>query len=179
MTNMHAAMEGDGLPANMAAEDPSRWLARLTGMLDEQCALCVQLETLSRRQSGAVAGGNTDALLGVLGERQRIVDRVSQINGLLEPFRRQKDALLGRLNAAQRDGVVQRVGKIAALVESVRARDDADRVTLEKQRAGVGEELTALARGRGAVAAYGAGAGVGGAGGATGTYRAQYQDRKG
>lgn len=152
--------------------EPSAWLPALTRLLDEQCGLCERLEALSDRQSRAVATGDTDALLRILGERESVVDGVTRVNAALEPFRSSRDRVLGRLQAGQRDAVVQRVGRIAALVESVRARDDADRAVLEKQRAAVGVELAALSRGQGASAAY-AGAGAG-------TYSGpKFQDRRG
>jgi hypothetical protein len=160
------------LTAKVLAGEVAAWLPRLAGLLDEQCGLCAQLESLSARQSEAVRAGDTDVLLRVLGQRQSIVDRVSQINASLEPFRSQKESLLGRLGPAQRDGVVQKVGRIAALVESVRARDDADRASLEKQRSRVADELAGLTRGRGAAAAY-VNMAVMGAGGP------RFQDRKG
>lgn len=152
--------------------DPGVWLPRLTRLLDEQCAMCERLESLSDKQSRAVAGGDTDALLRILGEREAVVDRVTRINRALEPFRSSRDKVLARLLPAQRDSVLQRVGRIAALVESVRARDDQDRAVLEKQRTAVAHELAALSRGQGAAAAY-AGAGAG-------TYSGpKFQDRRG
>jgi flagellar biosynthesis/type III secretory pathway chaperone len=134
--------------------DASVWLPRLTRLLDEQAELCAGLDALSAQQSRAVNDGDTDALLRILGQRQPVVDRMSEINGLLEPFRSRKEALIASLARAQRDGVMQRVGRIAALVESVRARDDQDRIKLEQQRTTVADELATLSRGRGAATAY-------------------------
>ena len=158
------------LVAEVKTGDPSRWLPRLNKLLDEQCELCVGLDTLSARQTQAVGVGDTDGLLRILGQRQTLVDRVTDINALLEPFRVRKEELLGRLAPAQREGVVQRVGKIAALVESVRARDDQDRIVIEKMRTAVADELANLTRVKGAAAAY---ARNGGGSGAV------YQDRRG
>jgi flagellar biosynthesis/type III secretory pathway chaperone len=167
---------GGDIPAlgDLLTQEPSVWLPRLAALLDEQCALCERLETLSASQSAAVAVGDTDTLLRVLGQREAVVDRVTRINAALEPFRAARDRALARLGPAGRDAVVQRVGRIAALVESVRARDDQDRTSLERQRGVVSQELAALSRGRGAAAAYAAG----GAGG--GAYSGPtFQDRRG
>lgn len=158
------------LAGEVKSGDPAKWLPRLNKLLDEQCELCVGLDTLSSRQTQAVGIGDTDGLLRILGQRQTLVDRVVEINSSLEPFRLRKEELLGRLAPAQREGVVQRVGKIAALVESVRARDDQDRIVIERMRSAVADELANLARVKGAAAAYAKnGAGVG----------AVYQDRRG
>ena len=158
------------LAVEVKSGDPARWLPRLNKLLDEQCELCVGLDSLSARQTQAVGIGDTDGLLRILGRRQSLVDRVVEINATLEPFRSRKEELLGKLVGAQREGVVQRVGKIAALVESVRARDDQDRVVIERMRSGVADELANLTKVKGAAAAY---ARNGAGGGAV------YQDRKG
>ena len=142
----------------------------MSKLLDEQCELCVGLDTLSARQMQAVVIGDTDALLRVLGQRQSLVDRVAAINETLEPFRSRKEELLGSLAQGQQDGIVQRVGKIAALVESVRARDDQDRIAIEKMRSGVADELSNLTRVKGAAAAYARNGVVG---------RPRFQDRNG
>lgn len=134
--------------------DPVQWLSSLNKVLDEQAMLCQGLEALSREQSQFLSRGDTDALLVVLERRQPIVDRIMQINQQLEPFRVRRDVLLARLKPLDRDGVVQRVAKIAALVESVRARDDQDRVLVERMRGAVTDELAGLSRARGAAAAY-------------------------
>ena len=162
----------EALTAELLRGEVASWFPMLQRLLNEQAELCAGLEALSARQSQSVRDGDTDALLGVLGQRQPLVDRVTRINAMLEPFRAQREALLPRLAPPQRDGVVQKIGRIAALVESVRARDDADRAALERQRTRVADELAGLARGRGAAAAY---AGCSGAAGNT----ARYQDRKG
>jgi len=158
------------LRAEELGGDPARWLPRVNRLLDEQCELCVGLDSLSARQSQAAGLGDADGLLRILGQRQGMVDRVAQINVVLEPLRARKEELLGRLAPAQRDGIVQRVGKIAALVESVRARDDRDRAVLEKMRSGVADELANLTRAKGAAAAYVTNGRMGGA---------MFQDRKG
>jgi hypothetical protein len=160
----------NALALDVESGDPARWLPRVHKLLDEQCELCVGLDSLSARQTEAVGIGDTDGLLRILGQRQTLVDRVAAIGTALEPFREKRDGLLGRLAPTQREGIVQRVGKIAALVESVRARDDRDRMVLEKMRSGVADELANLTRVKGAAAAYAAnGAGSG----------ARFQDRRG
>lgn len=159
MNTHQAAANQATLNEDVLHADAGVWLPRLTRMLDEQAELCAGLDALSVQQSRAVSGGDTDALLRVLGQRQPIVDRIGEINALLEPFRARKDALMQTLGRAQRDALMQRVGRIAALVESVRARDDQDRASLEKQRTTVTDELATLTRGRGAASAYASAAG--------------------
>lgn len=163
------------LPVDLLGVDAARWFPALTRLLDDQCRACTALEALSAQQTRAIGGADTDLLLRIIGQRQTLVDRIAEINKRLEPFRRGKDALLAKLQPSQRDSVVQRVGRIAALVESVRARDDQDRIAVERMRGAVADELTGLAKGRGAAAAYAA------AGSSSGAYAqpARFQDRQG
>lgn len=161
MTDSGTDQRGQNPQQQLSASDfdaaPAKWLPTLMAVLDEQAQLCAVLDTLSQRQSEAVAHEDTDVLLRVLGERQVVIDRVTRVNAALEPFRSRKDAVLGRLSAQEREGVAQRVSEISRLVESVQRRDDGDRTALERQRGRVADELSTLSRSRGAVAAYAAG----------------------
>lgn len=132
----------------------SRWLPTVAGLLDEQCRLCARLEGLSDEQSEHVRAGRTEELLGVLNERQAVLDRVVEINGMLGPFRDRRDAAMSRLAPVDRESLQSRIDRIADAVDRVRRRDDEDRKALESQRRGVADELASLSRLRGAAAAY-------------------------
>src|ERR1051326_6559866 len=111
---MGAAVAEKQLRAEDLHGDPARWLPRVNRLLDEQWELCVGLDSLSARQSQAAVLGDGDGLLRILGPRQGLGDRVVEISAALEPFRAKKEELLGRLPPPQREGIVQRVGRITA-----------------------------------------------------------------
>lgn len=154
---------------NMHAEGAAR---RLAGIIDEEHALCIELDSLSLAQSAMVEGGDTDGVLEVLGRRQQIIDRIVVLNTELSPLRERRDELLAVLPAGERQRVRARVDEIADTVERVRARDEQDRQAMERRRTGIAGELSGLTRARGAIAAYGAPA-------AADTNGARFQDRKG
>jgi hypothetical protein len=145
---------------------------RLAGIIDEEHALCLELDGLSVAQSAMVEGGDTEGVLEVLGRRQRIIDRIVTLNAELAPLRERRDELMAALPAQERERVRSKVGEIAQTVERVRARDEQDRLAMERRRAGIAGELSGLARARGAVAAYAAPRGHDGGG-------ARFQDREG
>jgi flagellar biosynthesis/type III secretory pathway chaperone len=147
----------------------ARWLDAVAGLLDEQGELCGRLEQLGAEQSGHVETGNTEELLSVLGQRQLVLDRVMQINEILEPFRSNRESVMNRLVAMDRDALQRRIDRIADSVDRVRRRDDEDRKRLEQQRKSVADELSNMTRLRGAAAAY--------AGNAAGASR--FHDRRG
>lgn len=143
---------------------------RMAGYIDDQHALCVELESLSRAQSALVEGGDTDGVLEVLGQRQIIIDRITRLNGELAPLREQRERLLAALGHAEREHVRGCIDEINAMVESVRTRDEQDREAMERRRSGIAGEISGVTRARGAVAAYSGAKAVGGA---------RFQDRRG
>lgn len=140
----------------LALQSGTAWLPALVALLDEQQGLCSKLSELSTAQGHCVDSGDTDGLLAILGQRHGIVERIAAINLELGPFRERRTELLARLSPADRAGVQDRIARIAALVDAVRTRDDADRAALEHRRGEVAGELADMTRSRGALAAYGA-----------------------
>ncbi len=135
-------------------DDPSRWVPRLTQILDEECRVCRQLEALGASQGALIRDGDTDSLLRVIAERQELIDRISLLSEQIEPFRRQWESLLGRVPGPQRKVLQDCVSELASLVERIGQRDDEDRAALERRRAAVSDELVGVSRSRGALAAY-------------------------
>ena len=151
---------------------------RMARLVDDQHALCTELDGLSRSQSTLVESGDTDGVLEVLGQRQQLIDRISHLNEELAPLREQRDTLMAFLGEPDRERVRRRVEEIALTVERIRARDDHDREEMERRRTVIAGELSGLARARGAVAAYSTGH-PGGAGGGAHGPGPRFQDRKG
>jgi hypothetical protein len=118
--------------------------------------LYVRLEALSREQAGLIAALDTDGLLGLLGRRQRLVERIGSVAAELEPYRRRWGAVVGSLGEPVRGQVQGAVEELSALAAAVAERDEQDRRALEAQRRAARGELGELARGRSALAAYAA-----------------------
>ncbi len=161
-------------PMSMAHEDPSRWAPRLDRLLDEMQALYVELDGLSAQQGALIDAADTDALLGVLGERQRVVAQLEGAGERFDPFRRRWEELMSALDAARREAFAVRVKRLMETIGRISERDDRDRKALEQQRMAVTDEMASLSRGRSAMAAYGGGRAA--PGGAQGP---MYQDRQG
>lgn len=149
--------------------DPSRLAARLDTILTEHESLYERLDALSERQSGLIDEDKTDELLGVLAERQRVVDRLLTIGEDLKPFQARWDDLLARLDGERRESLRAKVHGIQEAARRVNERDDRDRARLAAQRKSLADEIAGVGRSRGALNAYG--------GRAAPTPR--YQDRQG
>jgi hypothetical protein len=136
-------------------EQPSVWAPRLARVLDEQCRLYEQLDELSQHQSACVESGETELLLDVLAQRQGIVEQVTEVNGLLEPFVSRWDSLADALDDSQRDTLRAKLSRLDQLVDQITKRDEADRIKLEEQKGQVAQELGGAVRQKNAAAAYG------------------------
>jgi len=152
-----------------APDGPDRWRTRLERIIEEQRGLYERLDALSVRQSSLIREENTDALLGVLGERQAVIDRLSALAEEFEPFKRQWRELMAQLDESSRDAFNRRIDALAERVSAIAQRDERDREALDERRSRITGELQGLSKGRGAVAAYSRG----------GTAQPRYQDREG
>ncbi|GAB4550771.1 MAG: hypothetical protein Tsb0013_12640 [Phycisphaerales bacterium] len=152
-------------------DNPDLWLPRLARILDDQIALYRSLSELSSRQSSIIETGETDALLSVLGQRQSLVERITDLNEELEPFTQRWDELSCRLSDDRKAGIRERLDALDVLVGEIARRDERDRLALERQRDAVSTELKGNAQNRGALNAYAAASRQ--------PHVPRYQDRKG
>ncbi len=160
-------------------ESPAQvWSPWLLGLLQQQLDQYQELERLSREQSVLVASGRTDDLISLLGRRQDILDRLSELGASAAPFRDRWATLVDRLSAAERERFRAVIEGIDAVVAEVNRRDEADRLALERERTAIADEMAGVTHTRGAVAAYAAGhaAAAYGSAGASGP---RFQDRRG
>lgn len=141
-SRVHTIEEGDGG-------------ACVETLLTRQHELFGRLDSLSQKQSQLIACDETDRLLRLLNERQDIIDQIAKTNSELEPYRGRWDAFLGELPADRRERVKVRLDAVAQLAGVIAQRDEADRRELQTRRDAMAMELSRVATGRGAVAAYG------------------------
>jgi hypothetical protein len=154
-----------------AHTNPDHLRARLNRLLEEQEALYAALDTMSREQGEHIHSEDTDALLGVLGRRQVVVDRLASVGAEFAPFKDKWPEMMARLDAASRTRFNERIDALASTVSAIAERDERDRAALEDRRGRIAGELDGVRRSRGAVAAYATNARV-----APGP---RYQDREG
>jgi hypothetical protein len=100
--------------------------AALLELLGEQHAHVVRLLELGRRQSGLIEGDDTEPLLGLLQDRQRLIERLLQIQRHIDPIIARVRA--GEANCADGDraaitSLVEAVGEALAEVMSCDERD--------------------------------------------------------
>ena len=125
----------------------------LIKLLERQQALAEQLDELTRRQAKLIEAGDSDGLLALLAQRQRIMDQFlgaqDSLGRLSEACKRDESATEG---ARRRIGVL--IDDISNRLSEIMGRDEKDRDLLEKHREGVGETLSGLSHANQARQAY-------------------------
>lgn len=130
---------------------------QLTELLTRQRDAYRQLKELAGAQRQAIDAERPEDLLRILGDRQRRINELAEIDGRLEPFRSEWDRLREALPADQRLRVGELVEDIRGLLGEILQRDEGDCDRLEKQTASSRNEAAAVSVGQKLNAAYTAG----------------------
>jgi DNA repair ATPase RecN len=129
------------------------WAAELIALLDQQRRIYHQLGDLSRQQSQLVSAGDAEPLLSLLGQRQQLIDQLTQLNGRIDPYKRDWPALWAQLDRGDR--IQQLIDQVQKLLDDIVQQDEKDRVALSAQRQHVADELQQVRHGTAVNRAYG------------------------
>jgi len=147
-------------PASAAPLDPAVALPELLASLEVQRTTVERLERLASRQAELVESGRTDALVGLLAERGRLVEAFVADQSRSAALAAALAAGRDRVAAADRAEVDARVRALEAAVARVLARDAEDQARLARRRDEAARQVRAVDAGRSALAAYGGGLGA-------------------
>lgn len=131
------------------------WAAELISLLDQQRRIYHQLGDLSRQQSQLVSAGDAEPLLSLLGQRQQLIDQLTQLNGRIDPYKRDWPALWAQLDRGDQFRIQQLIDQVQKLLDDIVQQDEKDRVALSAQRQHVSDELQQVHRGTAVNRAYG------------------------
>lgn len=110
-----------------------------------------RLDGYSKRQRGLIETGRVDDLLGVLRERQDVIEAIERLS------KQVTKVFADGLPEAERERIRGELDAIDVLARSIAERDRADQGELETKRSSVAEELGGVGVKRAAVRAYGGG----------------------
>lgn len=128
----------------------------LIALLSEQCSLYAQLGDLALGQRTLITGDRPELLLGVLGERQRLIDRLEALGGRLRPYLSEWRAVRAGLSAADARRVDQLVAEVNARLKSIIDKDAADAELLAARKSETARRVQSSRTVRQAGAAYAA-----------------------
>lgn len=130
------------------------WRDALDRLIAEQTALFGELDALCDRQRTLVEAGDTDRLAGLLGQRQRVIDRLTATSESFSPFAEAWSLIETSLGDAATRDLRRRVDAVAALAASIAARDEADGRAMRARRDEIADQLAGNTRSRVAANAY-------------------------
>jgi len=133
---------------------PGQDLNALIDLLTEQRDLYTELKALSARQGQLIRDAETEALLELLGRRQALVDKLTELGAAVEPHRGRIRDLAANADEPRRRTLRERVDEVQTLLGEILEQDERDRAELETARAEVGAELSRTARTGVAMSAY-------------------------
>lgn len=123
-------------------------------LMSRQRALYQQLRELAMKQTELVDGKNPEMLLKVLAARQRLIDRLTDIDRQLQPIRADWEAIAAAMTEAQRREVQRLVDSVQKILGEIIHRDEADTQRLSSQKQQVASDIRGTQSGRRVNQAY-------------------------
>lgn len=130
------------------------WEHKLIETLERQERIVDRLSTLADQQGALIENGRTDALLGLLSQRQQLID---DFTGAQREVGRLTEGIEQRLEEVAtplRDRIGSLIDLIGSRLTEVMAHDARDQTELESRRDGARKELGTLSAARTARNAY-------------------------
>ena len=129
--------------------------SELIHLLSQQRLLYLQLQELASKQHALVDGSNPEMLLRVLAGRQRLIDRLTEINRQLKPIRDDWQQIAQTLPPAQRTQAQELVQNVQEILGEIIARDEQDSATMRDQQSKVATDIRNTSSGKRMNQAYG------------------------
>ena len=130
---------------------------RLIELLTRQRDVYLQLRRLADEQRGAIDGEKSEELLRILGERQRLINRLTEVNTELEPYRSRWDQIRQGIDPAGRQVVSDLVDEVQELLKGILERDEGDCDALKRRTRACRDQAATLATNQRVNAAYAVG----------------------
>jgi hypothetical protein len=121
---------------------------RMIDLLTQQELLYRQLHQMSQRQTELVDGSRPELVLKVLAGRQRLIERLTELNGQLEPLRSEWTRIAQTLTEPQRQETQRLVTSVRQILSQIIERDEKDSQTLYQQKQVVASDIRTAAQGK-------------------------------
>lgn len=126
----------------------------MIALLTEQCELYEQLAALSASQHALITGDKPERLLGVLGDRQRLLDRVEALAARMRPYQTCWAEMRLTVPSAEAKEVDRLLSRANKLLAGILELDKADAQLLAARKSATAQEMSVVKAGRTAGAAY-------------------------
>lgn len=136
-------------------QESVHWSQQFQQQLTEQLQLYQSLLALTQQQGEIVASEDADALLSLLNDRQRLIDRLTEINQHMAQHKERWAGEHGSLPPAQQQVIRSLVDQVQNLLEQIVTLDDHDRKQMMDRRDQVARQLGNVSKGISVNRAYG------------------------
>lgn len=141
----------------MTTETATREGQRLIELLTRQRDVYRQLRQLTDVQRQAIDGEKPEDLLRILGDRQRLINRLGEVNTELEPFRSRWEEIRQGIAPASRLAVGELVEEVQQLLKGILEQDEGDCDALKRRSKSCRDQAAGAAMGQRVHAAYAVG----------------------
>ena len=122
--------------------------SRLIQLLTQQQLLYRQLQQLAQKQRSLVDGSDPEVLLKVLAGRQRLIDRLTEVDCELQPLRADWRRMAKTLPAEQRGEAQKLVEGVKEILADILTRDEEDTEALAGRRNEVAGQIATATQGK-------------------------------
>lgn len=134
---------------------PQECAAQMLRLLGSQRDLFAQILDRARRQLQLIDTGDTDALMRLLGEKQRLIQQNETINRELEPVRRQWEQFRDAAGAGLRQPIEQAFEQLRGHIAEVVELENQAQARAEKAKSEAGAQVGRMQTGKAMLKAYG------------------------
>ncbi|HEY1685859.1 MAG TPA: flagellar export chaperone FlgN [Tepidisphaeraceae bacterium] len=150
----------------MARLDEQQWDVEMNSTdsilsaLTEQVACYRKLAKLADAQHQCVQQGQTEQLLNILKKRQEVLDRITALEQILGPVRKNWTGYRDTLDAQGKAMAEKLMAEVRSLLEEIMSADRNDTIVLQQRKIAVTRQIAATGKGqqvnrRYAASAYG------------------------
>lgn len=140
--------------ANLNSTESGATVDTLVALLARQQSIVAKLDELGAGQASLIEHGRSDALLGLLQQRQNLIDQFAAAQREFQNGRTLLDGELQRADASTRENIRRLVDEISRGIEAVLQRDEKDQRSLQERRGQVRSELHRMDGAQSARSAY-------------------------
>lgn len=131
-----------------------RWRDGLEAVVTAQLEQYGSLDAISERQRACIESGDTDRLMGLLGERATVIDAIAESAQRFSPYIESWEAVEAALPEAARQDLRRRLDAIASIAASIAQRDAEDTRLIQQSRDMIADKLTGVNKSTSAAKAY-------------------------
>ncbi len=129
-------------------------MQEMLGLLGRQVRLYDQLQNLADKQRGLIANEDTQPLLKILSQRQKLTQELTQLGKDMAPFREHWTEVRQELGEGERKLADDLISKANNRLKSLLASDEQDAQMLKIRKQRVGSQIGTTNFNRKAMSAY-------------------------